>query len=206
MALKCARWWVPQVWFLNLGLGVDFLLRGVGDADGTATLLREGRVTFHHVQLLPAVAVAQGREGERCVVRELAKLRDELEFRLVGYVVMPEHVHLLVGEPRKGTPSTVLHKLKPRVSRKLRKRRRSAHARQMRLPFEESAEPVRAFWQARFYDFNVYSEVKRIEKLNYMHENPMKRKLVTHPKEWPWSNWGFYAGATKVLVQIDAGK
>ena len=61
-------------------------------------------------------------------------------------------------------------------------------------------------WQARFYDFNVYSERKRIEKLNYMHENPMKRKLVTHPKEWPWSNWGFYAGATKVLVQIDAGK
>jgi putative transposase len=76
----------------------------------------------------------------------------------------------------------------------------------MRLPFEESGEPVRAFWQARCYDFNVDSERKRIEKLNYMHENPLKRKLVRHPKEWPWSSWGCYAGATKVLVQIDAGK
>jgi REP-associated tyrosine transposase len=76
----------------------------------------------------------------------------------------------------------------------------------MRLPFEERTEPVRAFWQARFYDFKVYGEGKRIDKLNYMHQNPMKRKLVAHPKEWPWSSWGFYAGATKVLVQIDAGK
>lgn len=66
-ALKCACRWVPQVWFLNLGLGVDSSLRGVGDAGGTATLLRERRATFHHLQLLPAVAVAQAREGERCV-------------------------------------------------------------------------------------------------------------------------------------------
>ena len=160
-------------------------------------------ITFSCYRRLPLLKSARARD---VFVRELAKLRGELEFRLVGYVVMPEHVHLLMSEPRKGTPSTVLHKLKLRVSRKLWKRRRGVHARQMRLPFEESAEPVRAFWQARFYDFNVYSERKRIEKLNYMHENPLKRKLVTHPKEWPWSSWGFYAGATKVLVQIDAGK
>ncbi len=153
-------------------------------------------ITFSCYRRLPLLKSARARD---VFVREL-------EFQLVGYVVMPEHVHLLVSEPRKGTPSTVLHKLKLRVSRKLRKRRRSAHGRQMCLPFEERAEPVRAFWQARFYDFNVYSEGKRIEKLNYMHENPLKRKLVTHPKEWPWSSWGFYAGAAKVLVQIDAGK
>ena len=73
----------------------------------------------------------------------------------------------------------------------------------MHLPFEKCGEPLRAFWQARFYDFNVYSERKRIEKLNYMHANPMIRKLVKHPKDWPWSSWGFYTRIGKVLVQID---
>ena len=62
---------------------------------------------------------------------------------------------------------------------------------------------MRAFWQARFYDFNVYSERKRIEKLNYMHANPVERRLVSHPKEWPWSSWGFYTGAEKILVVMD---
>jgi putative transposase len=45
------------------------------------------------------------------------------------------------------------------------------------------------FWQRRFYDFNVYSRKKLREKLEYMHANPVVRKLVTHPREWPWSSW-----------------
>jgi putative transposase len=96
------------------------------------------------------------------------RVRDATGFRLIGYVVMPEHVHLLISEPREGTPSTVLHKLKLGVARKLRKRKRTC-AGQLRLPFAAPREPLRAFWQARFYDFNVYSRGKKREKLNYMH-------------------------------------
>jgi len=157
-------------------------------------------ITFSCYRRLPLLKRARARD---VFVKELAKLREELGFRLIGYVVMPEHVHLLMSEPERGTPSTVLQKLKLRVARKLRKRRRSTPAGQMHLPFEERGEPLRAFWQARFYDFNVYSEQKRIEKLNYMHANPMNRKLVKHPKDWPWSSWGFYTRVGKVLVQID---
>src|SRR5258708_38839831 len=114
-----------------------------------------------------------------------------MEFLIVGYVVMPEHVHLLIGEPKQGTPSTVMQKLKLRVARKLRKRSKFANPGQMELPFTETQEPLRSFWQARFHDFNVYSERKRVEKLRYMHANPVKRGLVNHPKEWPWRSWGF---------------
>ncbi len=64
----------------------------------------------------------------------------------------------------------------------------------MRLSFGETEEPLRAFWQARFYDFNVYSHGKKTEKLNYMHANPVIRGLVKHPRDWAWSSWGFYYG------------
>jgi putative transposase len=47
-------------------------------------------------------------------------------------------------------------------------------------------------WQRRFYDFNVWSEEKRLEKLDYMHGNPVKRGLVKSPADWPWSSWRFY--------------
>ena len=85
----------------------------------------------------------------------------------------------------------------------MRKRKRSDYAGQLRLAFEEQREPLRAFWQARFYDFNVYTKGKRTEKLNYMHGNPVIRALVKYPKDWPWSRWSFYAKGEPGLVRID---
>ena len=48
-------------------------------------------------------------------------------------------------------------------------------------------------WQRRFYDFVVRSRHKRAEKLRYMHENPVRRGLVTSPEEWRWSSYRAYA-------------
>jgi len=158
-------------------------------------------ITFSCYRRLPLLKTVHARD---IFVQELGKVRDEMEFRLIGYVVMPEHVHLLMSEPKRGTPSTVLQKLKLRVSRKMRKRRKLAGVGQLRLPFEEVGGPSRAFWQPRFYDFNVYTKGKKTEKLNYMHANPVTRRLVKHPKEWPWSSWSFYPQGEPGLVRMDA--
>jgi REP-associated tyrosine transposase len=136
-------------------------------------------------------------------VRALAKIRERYGFVLVGYVVMPEHVHLLIGEAPKCTPSLVLKVLKQRVSRDLRKRRRGTSTRQMRLPFREGEAGLPRFWQPRFYDFNVYSAKKIREKLEYMHANPVKRGLVENPAEWVWSSYLDYEKGQKGLVPID---
>ncbi len=159
-------------------------------------------ITFSCYRRLPLLKSARARD---VFVRELSKASDEMEFLIVGYVVMPEHVHLLIGEPKQGTPSTVMQKLKLRVARKLRKRSKFANPGQMELPFTETQEPLRSFWQARFHDFNIYSERKRVEKLRYMHANPVKRGLVSHSKEWPWSSWGFYFAGKSGLARIDVG-
>jgi putative transposase len=60
-----------------------------------------------------------------------------------------------------------------------------------------------ALWQPRFYDFNVYTGRKAMEKLNYMHANPLKRKLVNHCGDWPWSSWSHYEAGEKGLIRID---
>jgi putative transposase len=157
-------------------------------------------ITFSCYRRLPLLKTARARD---LFVEELGRVRDEMGFRLVGYVVMPEHVHLLISEPNQGTPSRALHKLKLQVSRKMRKRSEDASAEQLRLPLKEETELLRAFWQARFYDFNAYTRGKMKEKLNYMHANPVIRKLVKHPSEWPWSSWSFYAKGEAGLVRID---
>jgi len=157
-------------------------------------------VTFSCYQRLPLLGTKCARN---VFVQELEKVRNEMEFRLVGYVVMPEHVHLLLSEPLTGTPSTVLKKLKLRVSLRMRKGREVGSAEQFQLPIEEEGVPPKAFWQARFYDFNVNTFEKREEKLNYMHTNPMIRGLVEHPKDWPWSSWSSYMREEAGLITID---
>ena len=131
----------------------------------------------------------------------LDQVRSRFTFLLIGYVVMPEHVHLLMSEPEKGNPSKALQVLKQKVSRSLRRPTRKPSA-QLSLGFVNAADSP-AFWQRRFYDFNVWSERKVREKLDYMHRNPVQRKLVSHPKDWPWSSWSHYEKGETGLIRID---
>ena len=156
-------------------------------------------ITFTCYRRLPLLSSVRARNA---FVSILGEVRDRYGFSLVGYVVMPDHVHLLTSEPTTGTPSTVIQVLKQRVSRRLRRNKRKT-AGQLSLSFA-GEEILSRFWQRRFYDFNVWSLKKRIEKLHYMHMNPLKRKLVAHPKDWPWSSFSFYANPKHGLIRIDS--
>ena len=118
--------------------------------------------------------------------RELEKVRVRYGFMVAGYVLMPEHVHLLVGEPHRLSLSVVLQVLKQQTSRQL-KRRGDVQ-----------------FWQRRYYDFNVHNEEKRVEKLRYMHRNPVMRGLVEKPEDWPWSSFRHYATGQLGVVEIES--
>jgi putative transposase len=131
----------------------------------------------------------------------LEQVRKRYRFVVVGYVVMPEHIHLLISEPQEQekTPSTVMQALKLGFARRvLAQARRKRDPAQLSL-FDHSPQHI---WQKRFYDFNVWTERKRIEKLRYMHRNPVQRGLVASPELWRWSSYRNYflgeAGPVKV--------
>ena len=60
------------------------------------------------------------------------------------------------------------------------------------------------FWQKRFYDFNVWSEAKRKEKIRYIHGNPVRRGLVSEPDQWPWSSFRSYVYREPGLVRVNS--
>ena len=138
----------------------------------------------------------------------LEQMRLRYCFAVVGYAVMPEHVHLLMSEPRIGTPSTVLQALKLGFARRLIQKWVPHFSRPLREVGKidlngalwSSAHHV---WQRRFYDFNVWSQHKEIEKLRYMHRNPVVRGLVGKPEDWVWSSYRSYASAEPGLVRIN---
>jgi putative transposase len=115
----------------------------------------------------------------------LEQTRRSYRFRVIGYVVMPEHVHLLVTEPDRSNLATAIQALKQSVAQKLI----GHHGR---------------FWQTRYYDFNVCSPEKRMEKLKYIHRNPVTRGLVETPEHWRWSSYRHYATREPVAVEIES--
>ncbi len=157
-------------------------------------------ITFSCYRRRPLLGTARSRD---CFVKILDRVRSNRNFLLLGFVVMPEHVHLLVSEPAGSNPSVALQVLKQQVSRSLRKKRKGPPEAQLRLKFAEAQIEEEHFWQRRFYDFNVWSEKKFKEKLNYVHANPVKRGLVLHPKDWPWSSWSHYTRGERGLIRVD---
>ena len=135
---------------------------------------------YHQMPLLDTSTAKQTFE------RELERVRVWYGCYITGYVVMPEHVHLLISEPDRSKLSVVIQMLKQITSRKLR------------------AEHLPQFWQVRYYDFPVWTEAKRIEKLRYIHRNPVKRGLVQKPEDWKWSSFIHYATGTEGTVEIES--
>jgi putative transposase len=137
-------------------------------------------ITFSCYQRLPYL----GRTSTRNLFESaLERIRKRYEFAVLGYMVMPEHVHLLINEPNLTTLERAIQALKLSVT----KRRKE-----------------RPFWQARYYDFNVWNPEKTAEKLRYMHRNPVKRGLVAKPEDWAWSSFRHYRTGCEGVVEIES--
>jgi len=129
--------------------------------------------------------------SETCAVTQnLEKTRQQFSLRVYGYVVMPEHIHLLLSEPGSGTLVDAVHFLK------LSSAKQSIS--------EEHADGGH-FWQKRYYDRNVRSYSDFMEKLRYIHRNPVKRGLCEKPEDWPWSSFRHYVLGEAGTVEIESG-
>jgi REP element-mobilizing transposase RayT len=127
-----------------------------GYAEWIETVSASWRSSFRHVLLLSPSGASWDAPCADLFERSLEPIRLRHQFFVTGYVVMPEHVHLFVSEPLHGTLARALRAFKLSVAVQSRER---------------------PFWQRRYYDFNVHSEQKRVEKLRHMHRNPVVRRI-----------------------------
>ena len=127
------------------------------------------------------------QDDHACIVFEetLEDLRKRHDFYLFGYVVMPTHVHLLLSEPKRHALATTISVLKGKTSKRLKGDRKQ-------------------FWQTRYYDFNVFTHSKFVEKLRYIHRNPVEDGLVEKPEDWLWSSFRHYLTGEPGRVELES--
>ena len=144
-------------------------------------------------------------ESRRIFESALERVRLSFRLQVYGYVVMPEHVHLLLSEPQRQSSSAgtaanestggpfkpsfglsgALKSLKQGVSRRL-------------------IADAEHFWQKRYYDFNIRNYPQFVEKLRYIHRNPVRAGLCERPEDWEWSSFRHYATGCEGRVEIES--
>jgi len=125
--------------------------------------------------------------GERdLVLKTLAELRGPRDFKLFGYVVMPDHVHLLLW-PQSISLVRILRDLKSLTGFGMAKGR-GRHGQ---------------IWQRSYFDFICRRARDFSEKLEYIHRNPVVAALASRCEDWQWSSYRYYAKTGEPPVRPD---
>jgi putative transposase len=139
---------------------------------------------------------------ERCCLEFLsiiAEKRLEWPFKLIAYVLMPDHFHLIVN-PQDGRIRELARELKGLSSHRIA--RMSTNWGFLR----EHPDPdgrIHQVWQESFKAFPLWSEWMIWQKINYIHANPVKARLVKSAKDYRWSSFrAMYMNATEP-IEID---
>ena len=139
-------------------------------------------ITFSCFHRFPFLQASRPKDVFEAILEE-ARARHQA--RVYAYVLMPEHVHLLINEP----PSTVVAQFLKAV--------RQTSSRRLKGNREQ-------FWQDRYFDRNVRGEAARSEVIRYIHRNPVKRGLASSPGEYRWSSFNHHATGLRGVVEIES--
>ena len=139
-------------------------------------------ITFSCFGRLPYLEASETKDVVEAV---LEAVRARHGARVYAYVLMPEHVHLLMNEPPSILVAQFLKAFKQITSRKLKGDRER-------------------FWQERYFDGNIHGESARSEVIRYIHRNPVKRGLAASPEQYRWSSFSHYATGVRGVVEIES--
>ena len=137
-----------------------------------------------------ATSREHGKQGLAVVA--VTCLKGQHDFNLLygqawssSMVLYVKHIHLLLSEPELDTLADALKSLKQGVARRL-------------------IGDAEHFWQKRYYDFNVRNHEQFVEKLHYLHCNPVKAGLCERPEDWPWSSFLHHASGCEGRIEIES--
>jgi len=162
-------------------------------------------LTWSCVDRRPLLGTPERRDP---LLKGIEQMRNRYRFGVVGYVVLPEHVHLLISEPLIGDISSVICAAKLGFARRVLTLNPHFWQNRPEVGHPERGSSRKAIsgqhiWLKRFYDFNVWSQRKETEKLHYMHQNPVVRGLAERPEDWKWSSFRSCATEESEIVHIN---
>ena len=165
---------------------------------------------MHYVTAVAFNRVPVFRSDQACslFIDALATTREKEPFKLIGYVVMPDHFHLLAN-PLNLDISILVGRLKGRAASSilgwLRAEAHSISLAKLALPRSLKSGQTHALWMKEFSAVDIWSRKFIRQKLHYIHMNPVRAGLCDHPAKWRWSSYHAYLPheAGSVPIEVD---
>jgi len=141
------------------------------------------------------------------LIDSLNYYRHQQEFKLLGYVIMPDHIHLVIWPCGASTVSEIMRDYKKFTSTRVIRQAKAEDISEWIVAFQQAGEETdrsdNKVWQDSYWDENIYSERFLRQKLNYIHHNPLRAGLVAHPADYPYSSYRNYELGEEWLIEID---
>ena len=153
---------------------------------------------FHYYRLLTDEATITA------FLSELEDARIKFDLSLPGYVVMPNHVHIVIYPKQEIELGPVIGMIKGQSGKRIISTWRKSRPRALdRLAAVRNGRRRYAFWQRWCYDHNCRTAEAVRQKIHYCHTNPVKAGLADDPAGWRWSSYNWYRGERDSIVRVD---
>ncbi|MBU8934298.1 MAG: transposase [candidate division Zixibacteria bacterium] len=126
------------------------------------------------------------------IIEEIQKTQSLFQCSMISYVIMPSHIHLLMGFANIDDLSKYMQSFKSITSRRIK-----------RFTLQELAENDFKLWKPRFDDLIIQSERQLRIKMEYIHNNPVKAGLVENAEDWPYSSAVDWLTSNGNVIKID---
>jgi REP-associated tyrosine transposase len=144
--------------------------------------------------------------SKQIVISVLNDLIEKNKVHVSAFVIMDDHVHAILWFDDDSTLPEVMKTWKRLSSYYLLKRLKEISPQIVKhLQIKRNGRTVAALWTRRYYDFYFYSSNKITEKIEYIHENPVRKGLVQNPQDYKWSSARWYLLGQPVGVKIEPG-
>jgi putative transposase len=143
------------------------------------------------------------------LIDSLNYYRYKHHFLLPGYVIMPDHIHLLISPHSELDVSAIMRDFKKFTSVRIIRQAEVEGKDEWLSAFEAAGQVTgrsqKKVWQDSFWDKAIYSERFLRQKLNYIHRNPVRAEFVDDPGKFPYSSYRNYVDGDDSLIEIDKG-
>jgi putative transposase len=164
----------------------------------------DGRARFVTFCTHKRIPLLTNNTFRKAVLETICYVSSEFKLRLLGYVLMPEHVHVVIVPPEEVVLGDVVGEIKRQSALWIHDLLQKQGGPLMdQLTIIRNGVSRFVLWQRRCYDHNCRTEQDVWEKVNYCHNNPVKRGLVKSPERWEWSSYRYYADGTNALLEIN---